>query len=120
MPVTHPRHSLPRALLVLLAIALTTTACVVVEPGPGPEHDRWCYYHPYRCRDALEAASVVLLGDDDMDLPRNDRRIERDVFRIAQHELEGVRAGRQLEAHLGLTCAEMHVLLVGGDGFVRF
>jgi hypothetical protein len=37
------------ALLLLLITALTTTACII-EPGPGPEHDRWCHDHPYRCR----------------------------------------------------------------------
>jgi hypothetical protein len=37
------------ALLLLLAVALTTAACIVEEPGPGPEHERWCYNHPYRC-----------------------------------------------------------------------
>jgi hypothetical protein len=36
-------------LLLLLALATTLSACIV-EPGPGPAHDRWCYYHPYRCR----------------------------------------------------------------------
>jgi hypothetical protein len=38
------------ALLLLLAVAFSTVACIVEEPGPGPEHDRWCYNHPYRCR----------------------------------------------------------------------
>ncbi len=38
------------ALLLLLGAVMTTTACVVEEPGPGPNHARWCYYHPYRCR----------------------------------------------------------------------
>jgi hypothetical protein len=38
------------AVLLLLALALGTTACIVEEPGPGPGHERWCYNHPYRCR----------------------------------------------------------------------
>ena len=38
------------ALLLLLGVALTTTACVVEEPGPGAGHAGWCYHHPYRCR----------------------------------------------------------------------
>ena len=38
------------AVLLLLGIAFSTTACVIEEPGPGPAHDRWCYEHPYRCR----------------------------------------------------------------------
>lgn len=58
------------------------------------------------------------LGDDDPDLPRNHGWIERNVVRIAQDEMERVRAGWQLEAHFGLARAEMHVLLVGGDGLV--
>jgi hypothetical protein len=36
------------ALLLLLMTAVMTTGCIV-EPGPGPEHERWCYNHPYRC-----------------------------------------------------------------------
>jgi hypothetical protein len=36
------------ALVLLLAMALSTTSCIV-EPGPGPEHDRWCGWHPDRC-----------------------------------------------------------------------
>jgi len=38
----------PAALLLLLMTALTTTSCIV-EPGPGPDHERWCYWHPNRC-----------------------------------------------------------------------
>jgi hypothetical protein len=37
-------------LLLLVGIAFTATACIIEEPGPGPHHDRWCYWHPYRCR----------------------------------------------------------------------
>jgi hypothetical protein len=37
------------AVLLLIGIAVTTTACIV-DPGPGPGHDRWCYWHPDRCR----------------------------------------------------------------------
>jgi hypothetical protein len=37
-------------LLLLLAIAGSVSACVVEEPGPGPHRERWCYWHPYRCR----------------------------------------------------------------------
>lgn len=37
-------------LAVLLAMATSLAACVVEEPGPGPDHDRWCYWHPGRCR----------------------------------------------------------------------
>jgi hypothetical protein len=36
------------AIILLLLTALTTASCIV-EPGPGPDHDRWCYWHPYRC-----------------------------------------------------------------------
>jgi hypothetical protein len=37
-------------LLFLLVAAFSLTACIIEEPGPGPGHDRWCYWHPYRCR----------------------------------------------------------------------
>ena len=37
------------AIILLIGIAFTATACIVEEPGPGPGHDRWCYNHPYRC-----------------------------------------------------------------------
>jgi hypothetical protein len=36
-------------LLLLLMTALTTASCIVEEPGPGPDHERWCYWHPNRC-----------------------------------------------------------------------
>jgi hypothetical protein len=36
--------------LLLLLVAITTSACIIEEPRPGPEHDRWCRDHPYRCR----------------------------------------------------------------------
>ena len=38
------------AVLLLIGIAFSTTACVIEEPGPGPGHSRGCYWHPYRCR----------------------------------------------------------------------
>jgi hypothetical protein len=42
---------MPRvAVVLLIGIALSTVACVVEEPGPGPDHARWCYWHPDRCR----------------------------------------------------------------------
>jgi hypothetical protein len=34
----------------LVALAFSATACIVEDPGPGPGHDRWCYWHPARCR----------------------------------------------------------------------
>ena len=37
------------AVLLLMGVAFATTACIIQEPGPGPGHDRWCYYHPGRC-----------------------------------------------------------------------
>ncbi len=55
-PVTvlrEPKEKpMPRlsALLLLLMTAVMTAGCIVEEPGPGPGHERWCYYHPYRCR----------------------------------------------------------------------
>jgi hypothetical protein len=42
---------MPRvAAVLLIGIALSTVACVVEEPGPGPDHARWCFWHPDRCR----------------------------------------------------------------------
>lgn len=38
------------SLLILLGVALSVSACIVAEPGPGPGHERWCYWHPNRCR----------------------------------------------------------------------
>jgi hypothetical protein len=38
------------AVLLLLLTAAITSGCIIAEPGPGPEHERWCYNHPYRCR----------------------------------------------------------------------
>jgi hypothetical protein len=38
------------AWVLLLTMATALAACVVEEPGPGPDHDRWCYNHPGRCR----------------------------------------------------------------------
>lgn len=35
--------------LALLGVAFTVSACIIEEPAPGPRHERWCYYHPYRC-----------------------------------------------------------------------
>jgi hypothetical protein len=36
-------------LLLLLGAMVTATGCIIVDRGPGPSHERWCYYHPYRC-----------------------------------------------------------------------
>lgn len=42
------------AVLLLIGLAFSATACVIEEPGPGPGpgpgHGRWCYWHPNRCR----------------------------------------------------------------------
>ena len=38
------------AISLLIGLAFTETACVIVDPGPGPGRARWCYWHPYRCR----------------------------------------------------------------------
>jgi hypothetical protein len=34
------------AVILLLAVSLTTTGCIVEPAGGGG----WCYWHPYRCR----------------------------------------------------------------------
>jgi hypothetical protein len=46
------------------------------------------------------------------DLLRRDRRIVRHVVSIAQQQLKGMLAGRQLNPHLGLARAEMQMFLV--------
>ena len=38
------------AVVLLIGIAVSATACIIEEPGPGPGHARWCYWHPNRCR----------------------------------------------------------------------
>jgi hypothetical protein len=38
------------ALVMFLAVALSTTACIIEDPGPGPGRGGWCFWHPYRCR----------------------------------------------------------------------
>ena len=35
-------------LLLLLGLAVSTTGCVIEEPGRGG--GGWCFWHPYRCR----------------------------------------------------------------------
>jgi hypothetical protein len=35
------------ATLMLLALAIPLSGCVV---APGPRGPGWCYYHPYACR----------------------------------------------------------------------
>ncbi len=37
------------AVLLLIGATLSVTACIIQEPGPGPGHDHWCYWHPGRC-----------------------------------------------------------------------
>ena len=38
------------ALLLLLAIGLSTAGCIYEPmPPPGPGYERWCFNHPYRC-----------------------------------------------------------------------
>ena len=50
--VPDPEQAMRRAAALLFLVFLTTslTACVIEEPGPGPGHERWCYWHPARCR----------------------------------------------------------------------
>src|SRR5436305_4064365 len=63
-------------------------------------------------------ATRPLLLDSDRNLVRVQRRVERIRRGVAQHQLERVVAGRQLDASLGLACSEMKMVLVLGDGFV--
>ncbi len=39
-----------RQIILLMTLAVMLSGCVIEEPGPGPGHERWCYWHPYRCR----------------------------------------------------------------------
>ncbi len=59
-----------------------------------------------------------LFHHDDLDLLRQHGGVERDVVGVAEHELERVRPGRQLDLRLGLAGAEMQVVPVGRDRVV--
>ena len=59
-----------------------------------------------------------LHGDgDDLGL---DRRLERNMGPVAEHELQRVLAGRQCHSGLGLAFAEVNMLLVDHDGLGHF
>ena len=47
---TKKAHAMRRftILLLLLGLAVSTTGCVIEEPGRGG--GGWCFWHPYRCR----------------------------------------------------------------------
>ena len=65
----------------------------------------------------LNATKPILL-DTDRNFIRNERRVEWVMLSIAQHELESVFAGRQLDTCLGLTRSEMKMGLVLWDRLV--
>src|SRR6266702_5626720 len=65
-----------------------------------------------------QADNPAILPNPDCNFFRNERRVERIMLRVAQHELEGVLAGRQIEACLGLTRSEMKMALVLCDRLV--
>src|SRR5579871_142586 len=58
----------------------------------------------------LEVGQRLL--DRDGDDRRNDRRRERDMRPVAEHQLQGVLTRRKGQHRLGLSAAEMHVLFV--------
>jgi hypothetical protein len=66
----------------------------------------------------LRAGRIRLHGDgDDLGL---DRRIEGNVGPVAEHELQGVLAGRQRHGGFGLALAEMDMLFVDRDRLGHF
>src|SRR6202022_824562 len=60
----------------------------------------------------MRTATKPILPDPNRNLGRDERRNERIMLGIAQHQLESVLAGRQLDARLGLACSEMKMGLV--------
>jgi len=74
----------------------------------------------HKARRAMSAHSdtTPILLDPDTDFIRNDRWAERIMLGIAQHQLESVFAGRELDTCLGLTRSEMKMGFVLRDRFV--
>src|ERR1700719_1132524 len=62
--------------------------------------------------------AVVVASYRDGDLFRDQRRIEREMIAVAQQQLQGVLALRQLEQRLGLASTEVQMLLVVRDWLV--
>src|ERR1700730_12831040 len=71
------------------------------------------------------AVTVVVAFYRDGDLLRDQRRVEREMIAVAQHQLQGVLSLRQVEERLGLARTEVQMLfvvrdrLVGIDWFLR-
>ena len=57
-------------------------------------------------------------ADVDDDRVGIDRRIVREVVRVAQQELEGMAPGRECKRRLGLTAAEVKVIFIVRDRLV--
>jgi hypothetical protein len=61
--------------------------------------------------DSCAAAKPNLLLDVYRNFIRDDRRVERVVLGVAQHELKGMLTGRKFDARLGLTRSKMEMCL---------
>src|SRR3954462_12107962 len=60
---------------------------------------------------SMSRSLVIVVGlDRDGDLFRDQRRGERHMITVAQHQLQGVFSRRQVEQHLGLAATEMQML----------
>src|SRR6266550_4012086 len=66
----------------------------------------------------IVVVAVVVAFYSDGDLFRDQRRVEREMIGVAQHELQGVLSRRQVEERLGLAATEMQMLLVVRDRLV--
>src|SRR6202171_6592659 len=75
--------------------------------------------------DAVVVVAVVVAFYRDGDPLRDQRRVEREMIAVAQHQLQGVLSLRQVEERLGLARTEVQMLfvvrdrLVGIDCFLR-
>lgn len=75
---------------------------------------RFLFHHCVRVR--LCRSRLHVDGDD----LRLDRRLERNMGPVTEHELQRVLPGRQCHGGLGLALAEVNVLLVDRDGLGHF
>src|SRR5436305_7250130 len=76
---------------------------------------RFLRHHCVRLR--LRFGLILHVDGDDLGL---DRRLEGNMGPVAQHELQRVLARRQRHRGLGLSLAEMDMLLVDGNGLGHF
>src|SRR5882672_10283716 len=69
-------------------------------------------------RKKTRTSAQPILLDPDRDFIRNQRRVERIMLGIAEHELKGMFSGWQFDARLGLARAKMKMRLVLWNWFV--